>query len=506
MASQDELTKLLLQQAVALFRASPIAGGSEFGMVDAMKMVGIDGELAESRHLQEKMRRMLQWTPSSTFLSTDEEKVKRSVHILMTAKTDADGSQLSRTKAMRLAGFSSEETYGNTKMYARVNRAAKAHMKEQSSRIAASATTSVKEERAISGGSTAASHESLIQFGMRRNGGSWVKATDAQNASYGDKEAMWQKHDPGGTDASYGSPAPIDTVDFRNGQESPVGVSIDSPLSNVSSLDSQSQFFLRIPPSSSLPSTAPLQTTTKMNGESISALTESGNHRKSSKEAHAARRDEKELEDITKSAYKVGTVLYDTVQLGENTLTKFQSAEKCAEEVNNMFGVELVSGHQLQDGLKKGLRGMSPPRRGPSTRIPQDEMKALATLSFTYESIEQANCANDRLKRPRVICPINVFIEHWMCAVINMKERRVEMYDSMGSSGMHYLKSLFQYLQDEHMDKKGEALPDIDKWELVGYRPGIPCQRNGKCFWIALVRGFHLGLLTFCIPYRFGRL
>ena len=62
MASQDELTKLLLQQAVALFRASPIAGGSEFSMAAAMKMVGIDGKLAESRHLQEKMSRMLQWT------------------------------------------------------------------------------------------------------------------------------------------------------------------------------------------------------------------------------------------------------------------------------------------------------------------------------------------------------------------------------------------------------------------------------------------------------------
>jgi sentrin-specific protease 1 len=60
-----------------------------------------------------------------------------------------------------------------------------------------------------------------------------------------------------------------------------------------------------------------------------------------------------------------------------------------------------------------------------------------------------------------------------------MKERRIQMYDSMGGSGMHYLKSLFQYLQDEHMDKKGTPLPDKDQWELVGYQPGTPCQKNG---------------------------
>lgn len=85
----------------------------------------------------------------------------------------------------------------------------------------------------------------------------------------------------------------------------------------------------------------------------------------------------------------------------------------------------------------------------------------------------------DIFKLDKIFFPINQGRMHWMCAVIYMKERQIKMYDSMGGSGMHYLKSLFQYLQDEHMDKKGTPLPDKDQWELVGYQPGTPCQKNG---------------------------
>lgn len=89
----------------------------------------------------------------------------------------------------------------------------------------------------------------------------------------------------------------------------------------------------------------------------VASLTTSTSHRKSSKEAHAVRRDEKEYDDIRKSAFRVGTVLLDTVQSGENTLSQFCSAEKCADLTNGMFGIELVSGYGLKEGLKRGPRG-----------------------------------------------------------------------------------------------------------------------------------------------------
>ena len=50
----------------------------------------------------------------------------------------------------------------------------------------------------------------------------------------------------------------------------------------------------------------------------------------------------------------------------------------------------------------------------------------------------------------------------------------------MGGSGTNYLESIFQYLQDDHMDKKGSPLPDADDWELVTCRDDTPHQRNGR--------------------------
>ena len=85
----------------------------------------------------------------------------------------------------------------------------------------------------------------------------------------------------------------------------------------------------------------------------------------------------------------------------------------------------------------------------------------------------------DIFKLDKIFFPINQSHTHWMCAVIYIKEKRIQMYDSLGSRGMHYLKCLFQYLQDEHMDKKGAPLPDINEWKLVVCQPGTPCQRNG---------------------------
>jgi len=101
---------------------------------------------------------------------------------------------------------------------------------------------------------------------------------------------------------------------------------------------------------------------------------------------------------------------------------------------------------------------------------------------YTYNNVKRWSKkvpGKDIFKLDKIFFPINQGRMHWMCAVISMTEKKIYMYDSMGSSGMNYLESLFQYIQDEHQAKKGVPLPDIDEWELVGHQPGTPCQRNG---------------------------
>jgi len=101
---------------------------------------------------------------------------------------------------------------------------------------------------------------------------------------------------------------------------------------------------------------------------------------------------------------------------------------------------------------------------------------------YTYDNVKRWSKkvpGKDIFELDKIFFPINEDQVHYMCAVISMTEKKIYMYDSMGSSGTSYLESLFQYIQDEHQDKKGVPLPDITKWELVGNQPGTPLQQNG---------------------------
>jgi sentrin-specific protease 1 len=79
----------------------------------------------------------------------------------------------------------------------------------------------------------------------------------------------------------------------------------------------------------------------------------------------------------------------------------------------------------------------------------------------------------------KILFPINMGNMHWICAAIFMKKKRIEIYDSMGSNGNRYLDALFNYVQDEHMDKKKTPLPDADSWQLVPTQGDTPRQTNG---------------------------
>lgn len=83
----------------------------------------------------------------------------------------------------------------------------------------------------------------------------------------------------------------------------------------------------------------------------------------------------------------------------------------------------------------------------------------------------------------KIVFPINQGNSHWTLAVAFMEEQRIQFYDSMGGNGMHYLRDLLRYLQDEHhAKKKGSGtppLPTADTWTLVPCTRDTPRQLNG---------------------------
>lgn len=75
---------------------------------------------------------------------------------------------------------------------------------------------------------------------------------------------------------------------------------------------------------------------------------------------------------------------------------------------------------------------------------------------------------------------------HWTLAVINIKEKRIEYYDSYHGEDEGLREALFKYVQDEHKNdwenKRGGAeLPDPDGWDVHWScdKATIPLQTNG---------------------------
>jgi Ulp1 family protease len=80
----------------------------------------------------------------------------------------------------------------------------------------------------------------------------------------------------------------------------------------------------------------------------------------------------------------------------------------------------------------------------------------------------------------KIFFVINVEQSHWVVVVGYMQLKRIQFYDSCVRSGLKWLNHVFQYIKDEHLDKKKASLPDEDEWELVDCVFGTPSQRNGK--------------------------
>lgn len=86
----------------------------------------------------------------------------------------------------------------------------------------------------------------------------------------------------------------------------------------------------------------------------------------------------------------------------------------------------------------------------------------------------------------RIIVPINLNNTHWTCAVIDLRGRKFEYYDSMGGRNARCLESLAAWLKDEYMNKRKEDRSDVLEWPRE--YPAVPAQSNcSDCGMFSLV-------------------
>ncbi|RZF38768.1 hypothetical protein LSTR_LSTR008138 [Laodelphax striatellus] len=109
--------------------------------------------------------------------------------------------------------------------------------------------------------------------------------------------------------------------------------------------------------------------------------------------------------------------------------------------------------------------------------------KVHAFATFFYQRLIESGHASvsrwtkkvDIFAQDLIIVPVHLR-SHWCMAIIDLRNKVVEYYDSMGSHNNECLKALLKYLEDESNDKK--KIPyDTSDWKAVNMKD-IPQQTN----------------------------
>jgi hypothetical protein len=168
-------------------------------------------------------------------------------------------------------------------------------------------------------------------------------------------------------------------------------------------------------------------------------------------------------------------VLWQSVVNGNNTLKAFDTAEKCADLVNQMSGISCLSGYDLKSAVERGEAGKSPPRRGRSSSIPDKDYHNLCFAVFSLFTIRQIN-NGERFNRSQ--------LESLVGEVVNAK-READGLDMLGAANLYHRMELSnsrkQYLQTP--DKR-EALRvkwltysaqklNFERWEEAAVQLGF---------------------------------
>lgn len=94
-----------------------------------------------------------------------------------------------------------------------------------------------------------------------------------------------------------------------------------------------------------------------------------------------------------------------------------------------------------------------------------------------YSSVRRWTKKVDIFAFDVLVVPIHLSM-HWCMAIIDFRAKTINYFDSMGRSNDKCLKILYNYLQQEHLDKK-RAEYDMSEWEMSNVKK-IPQQMNGS--------------------------
>ena len=103
---------------------------------------------------------------------------------------------------------------------------------------------------------------------------------------------------------------------------------------------------------------------------------------------------------------------------------------------------------------------------------------------YQYQRVRKWTKDVDVFEFEKIIVPVHLG-NHWCLAVIDMCEKQIKYYDSLGSSNSACLSALHRWIVDEWENKHGKKpigerppKPDMSLWKKL-HATDIPAQRNG---------------------------
>jgi len=96
---------------------------------------------------------------------------------------------------------------------------------------------------------------------------------------------------------------------------------------------------------------------------------------------------------------------------------------------------------------------------------------------YNFKRVAKWSKNIDIFSLDKVLIPVHQG-KHWCLAVINLSNKRMEYYDSMGGKNDTCVETLRKYIVDEYIAKKKESY-ELSDWQ--DYTPGsrVPQQNNG---------------------------
>ncbi|CAB9524628.1 hypothetical protein SEMRO_1560_G282560.1 [Seminavis robusta] len=391
------MSHVFIERAVDVCRSIPEWSEPHFSKSDCLIAVGMENESALSetnrRHVHRLLRGLEQAEGPPYHPNTEKDNTDHAVHLAtLIAVNPATGKKASLAFVMRVAGFA-DESCGPGKDYVRVQRRVKTARQKNCNPPPpvpppqASRAKPVPPKRPPSIPKYAAIMEIYLEDDSYAPNLLLSPLSSASSTTSSNNKKPAAKETAKNDDECFDFYNTPQVFDYSETMPPPFA----SPVSDLASCAS----------AASKVSFKDAKQRPKNINSAISHLTTSQLHRRTTQAAQVERQTDRELDNIRKSMYKVGAVLYKSVTIKENTLQMFRSAEAVASELNNLVGIDILSGRELAEGVRKGRVNQSPPRLGRKGEIPDEVFKAFCTSIFTLCAIKQVNC-HDRMNREQL--------------------------------------------------------------------------------------------------------